>query len=111
MDSTSIAVGVGGGDELVGSTVEEEGGAGLLADMGIGAVFGVAEGISDEALFGAFGDAGGAFDFTDFVCGNDTVVVEGAWLQFAELGANANEGADLNRYRRRERGRTRRGQE
>ena len=34
-----IAAGVGGRDELIGAAVEETGGAGLLADVGVGAGF------------------------------------------------------------------------
>src|SRR5207245_11255414 len=72
-----IAAGVGGGDELIGAAVEEEGGAGLLADVGVGAgvIYAPGGGQGVEGGGGGGGGAGGVF-------GDDAVAVGGP---FGEL--------------------------
>ena len=65
-----IAAGVGGGDELVGAAVEQQRGAGLLADVGVGA--GIVEGGSEGE--GAEGRSSAAA--AGLVGADDAVVVE-----------------------------------
>ena len=77
-----IAAGVGGGDELIGAAVEEPGGAGLLADVGVGAgvVFELDEGEGGEGVVGAGGGRRLAFVATS------AVVVDGGGGEAGDLG-------------------------
>lgn len=61
-----IAAGIGGGNELVGAAIEEEGCAGLLSDMSIGTGIGesVRRGVGPEGLIRADGGTGAVLAVT-----------------------------------------------